>query len=114
MQHIDTRNQLIDWLEDNAPTISTQRAVRDGNIELLGLFDPIPSSSNPGWIIQTTSLITGKTWNIVVSMQRQKPFYYSWLIKDIPWKSWRGADGYNSLIYGDDPNRYYDEMVAAR
>lgn len=102
MIHINTRQQLIEYLEDNAPTASTMRAVRDGQVELLGLFTPIPSSSNPGWVVAVTSLITGKIWNVVVSMQMKKPFYYTWIIKEVPWNSWQGYGTNNPLHYGDD------------
>lgn len=101
MTHIHNRQQVIEWLEDNAPTASTQRAVRDGPVELLGLFDPIPSSSNPGWIVAVTSIITGKTWNVVVSMQMKKPFYYTWMIEKVPWENWKGNRMGNPLHHGD-------------
>lgn len=80
-------------------------------MELLGLFNPIPSSSNPGWIVKATSLITGKTWNIVVSMQKKKPFYYGWIVENVPWKTWQGIDELNPLMCGDNPDKYYDKVA---
>lgn len=116
MIHINTRRQLIEWLEDNAPTASTQRAVRDGMVELLGLFNPIPSSPNPGWIIAVTSLITGTTWNIVVAMQMKRPFYYTWIIKEVPWENWVGEHMSWQLHRGDnhDKCRLNYEMATTR
>lgn len=105
MTHIETRQDLMEWLEDNAPA-STMRAVREGQVELLGLFNPIPSSSNPGWIVQVTSAITGRGWYVVISMQMKKPFYYTWVIKKPPWENWRGKHVGNPLYYGDDPSKY--------
>jgi len=101
MTHITNRQQLIDWLEDNAP-LSTLRAVRDGTVELLGLFDPVPSSSNPGWIVAVTSAITKNIWYVVVSMQMKKPFYYTWIIEKVPWKNWMGEHMSNPLHRGDN------------
>ena len=106
MTHIENRQQLITWLEDNAPP-STLRAVRDGQVELLGLFDPIPSSSNPGWITVVTSAITTRTWNVVVSMQLKKPFFYTWMIEEVPWGNWKGDRMRNPLHSGDDPVKYH-------
>jgi hypothetical protein len=105
MTHITNRQQLLEWLEDNAPS-STLRAVRDGQVELLGLFDPIPSSSNPGWILVVTSAITKRIWNVVVSMQNVKPFYYTWMIEEVPWKNWIGYQTDNPLHLGDHPGRF--------
>lgn len=105
MTHIHNRQQLINWLEDNAPP-STLRAVRDGQVELLGLFDSIPSSSNFGWIVAVTSLITGRTWYVVVSMQMKKPFYYTWMIEEVPWGNWIGGIMDNPLHRGDDHDAY--------
>lgn len=106
MTHINTRQQLITWLEDNSPTPSTLRAVRDGQVELLGLFDPIPSSSNPGWIVRVTSAITGREWYVVISMRKfKKPTYYAWVVGEVPWRSWQGYRTENPLHYGDDRER---------
>lgn len=110
MTYIENRQQLITWLEDNAPP-STLRAVRDSQVELLGLFDPIPTSSNPGWILIVTSMITKRTWNVVVSMQLKKPFYYTWMIEKVPWGSWIGDVMDNPLHHGDRPKKYYGEMA---
>lgn len=119
MTHIENKQDLVNWLEDNAPA-STMRAVRDGRIELFGLFDPIPSSPNPGLIVQVTSAITNRIWYVVVSMQMKKPFYYAWEIKEPPWENWMGCwMGWrtnNPLYRGDDHDkcRIQYEMATAR
>lgn len=107
MQHIHNRNQLIEWLEDNSPTRSTQRAVRDGVIELLGLFTPAPGSSNPGFVIYTISPITKKGWYIGVRQREKVPYnYYSWIIEKMSWKNWAGNKYENPLCRGDFPGKY--------
>lgn len=117
MTHIINRQQLINWLEDNAPTPSTKRAVRDGQVELLGLFNPIPSSSYPGFVIYVISSITEKGWYIGMRQQSKPPYnYHTWVIGEMLWKNWAGDKYENLLCQGDFPDKYKElkenEMVA--
>ncbi len=99
------REQLLRWLEQNAPTASIRRAVGKGSVEFLGWFSILPKSVNPGWIVQVTSTITGIVWNVVIRVFR--PEYYAWVLdEDIPWKVWNITDSANPFSYGDNPEVY--------
>lgn len=103
---IHNRQQLVEWLEDHAPTPTALRAARDGGIELLGFFNPIPSSSNPGWIVQITSLLSKQVFNIVVAIQKKLPVHYAWQIGPVPWKNWNPYDVDEGMNCGDKPEAY--------
>lgn len=99
---IHSRHQLIEWLAENAPTITTRRAMREEwPIELLGFFSQLPGSSYPGWIVIIKSPVTSKLRLIAISSRPIKPFHTSWLITEIPWKYWKGENANNILNKGD-------------
>ncbi len=105
---LHTRTQLMNWLEENAPTASIRRAVGEGSVEFLGWFEKIPGSIHPGWIVKVISTITGIVWNVVT---RSAPFndqgFHAWmLIEDIPWAFWNPTDSVNPFLWGDNPEIY--------
>ncbi len=111
------REQLLRWLEQNAPTAYMRRAVGEGNVEFLGMFQKIPGSKFPGWIVQTTSSITGKKWNIVVRKWNLLPNgYYVWVLdknRSIPWQHWNPSDSMNPFFYGDNSETYRQNRTSA-
>lgn len=109
MRKITTRQQLLDWLQGHVQP-SYLSAIDKGNIELFGWFYPIPTSNNPGWIVELT-LLGKRKINIVVSVDELGIYqYYTWIIDNIPWRLWRGFESENSLYRGDNPDDYKTKM----
>lgn len=98
MARIESRNDLIKWLEDNAPRPCIKRALVHGTNENLGGF-------GYGWIVR----IWGKKqeWFVVVCPDRRfKSEYVTWTIEKIPWTFWEGDKSENPLYQGDFPEKY--------
>jgi hypothetical protein len=101
--HIRTRNDLIKWLEDNAPRPCIRRALTEGGTnENLGAFSCV-IPSHPGWIVK----ICGKmqTW-IVATKPHSVQEYITCVLKEVPWKYWEGDKSENPLYQGDNPEKY--------
>ena len=102
------REQLLRWLEQNAPTASIRRAVGEGSVEFLGWFKEIPGSKFPGWVMRVTSTITGIVWNVVTredSIIRCN--YCVWVLdEDPPWHTWNLTDSMNPFYHGDNLEVY--------
>jgi len=105
--HIRTRNDLINWLEKNAPTPSIKRALQEGSVENLGGFKSC-IGKKPGWIVKVTSKFK-KIWYISI--------YYSIVcssglnsfirpMNNYDWKDWIGDKSENKLYLGDNPLLY--------
>ncbi len=97
--HFD-KNQLLNWLDNNAPSRSVQRALKSGYpITIRGGFNPLPNSNSPGWIVLVNSK-SGQEYYIavVVDMFRGPRSY---LIDYIDWSSYTG--GTHPLYKGDIP-----------
>ena len=110
------RSQLMKWLEQNAPTASIRRAVGEGSVEFLGWFSTLQGSKFPGWIVQVTSTITDKIWDVVI---RFRPIagwgYHAWImIEDIPWQYWNPKDSINPFMQGDNPEKYRENRENAQ
>lgn len=103
MQYIRTRNDLIKWLEENAPRKAIGFAMTDGEIELLGVFSPVPGNCGIGWIVKVTSK-HGLSWNVVITINKYIHKYYAYTIKTILWKDYSG--GGVPIFAGDDPDVY--------
>ena len=104
MQHVRTRNDLIEWLENNDPYPRIKRALSEGQVENLGAFERIVPGSKPGWIIKVTS-IHNKIWYIVIEV-RSKGIIHIWEINTVPWEFWIGDQSKNKLYQGDNPKKY--------
>ena len=104
MKHIRNKNELLEWLEDNAPRKAIANAMLEGKVELLGAFHgSFGGVFNMGWIVKVTSK-RGLSWDIVIIISRSKPGYFAYTIKKIPWGSYVG--GNNPLFAGDNPEVY--------
>lgn len=105
MVHFQNRDHILMWLEKNCSRKAIVRILEsEGEIELLGGFNPIPPTSHPGWIVKMTS-IHGKLWYVAVIAYQNR--YGIRILKEVPWKNWAG-DGYNvsGLMNGDNPDVY--------
>ncbi len=102
MEHIRTRNDLINWLENNAPFKAIKRALQEGRVENLGAFE---SETNYGWIVKIISKFD-KIWHIRISPLSGLNFYGTILIDCVPWEYWIGDKSTNTLYRGDHPDRY--------
>ena len=93
------------WLEKNCSRKAITRILEsEGEIELLGGFNPIPPTSHPGWIVQMTS-VHGKLWYVAVIAYQNR--YGIRILKEVPRKNWVGkSDGAPNLVNGDYPEKY--------
>ena len=111
MKHIRNKNELLAWLEDNAPRKAIANAMLEGKVELFGFFNPVPNSFNAGWIIKVTSK-RGLTWNVVVAMDRGGlPIYHAYTVKAILWKNYRSG---NTPLFAGDNSEVYKRWKNAR
>ncbi len=95
-----TKNKLLDWLDENSPSKSVQRALTSGQpITILGGFNPLPNSNSPGWIVLVNGL-AGKEYYVAVAADRFRG-PRSFLIDYIDWAMYTG--GTHPLYKGDIP-----------
>lgn len=104
--HIHTRDNLIEWLEDNAPYKGIRRALVYGTNENLGGFKNIPPGCVGGWIVRIRSK-HNREWIVAVG-ENIKGKYISYILigTPIPWESWEGNKSSNPLYRGDNPEAY--------
>lgn len=101
---IKTRNNLIEYLEENASG-RYLRALQNYN-ENLGAFSQVLDYNTPGWIVKVTSK-HGNVYHIAVIIQSPiQRFMLAILYKDPPWKYWIGDQSKNQLYQGDNPKKY--------
>ena len=104
---IRTRNDLIKFIEDNAPLTGMLRAVLLGHNENLGGFSRLSIGHGGGWIVRLSSKFN-RQWLIVVEPDKTLASKYRiWVLFDeVPWKFWEGAESENPLYSGDNPEEY--------
>lgn len=106
MEMFHNKQHLIQWLQDNLTDHVLQSLIQHGELELLGGFDPLPGSSNPGWIVALTSYRTGKTYYICIGIDKDTGQPRWWRTEKVKWQNWDGDKSKNSLYCGDVPNKY--------
>ena len=101
---VHCRDHLIDWLINNSTDdILLQNTYRQpgSRIELLGLFDPLPGSLRPGWLIKLTTY--RKRVDLVAVVQDHLNRPCRWYITDhVPWEAWQGPS--DDMLIGGDEN----------
>lgn len=104
------RSDFILWVAEHAPRPSVSRSILAGDVEVLGGYTQIPPSTNPGWIIKTTSR-HGKEYIIAVTLKER--VLHVRLIKKIPWEHYNGKlnRGMYCIYDGDEPRKYLLEKV---
>lgn len=106
--HFQSRLHIISWLEKTCPRKAIVRALSEGQVEFFGGFNPVPPTTDPGWIMRVTS-VYDKTWYVAVIAYRDH--YGIRILKDIFWGNWIGiglwGDGFKiHLFSGDHPEDY--------
>jgi len=99
---IHSRTELIQWVRKNVTDLVLQNAMEWGQIQNLGGFWPLPTSSRPGWIVRIT---TGRnrTYHIAIGV---KDFGLYWFrLKEVDWSTWAGHRTTNELYRGDNDFR---------
>ena len=107
--HFQSRTHIILWLAETCPRKAIVRALSEGSVEFFGGFNPVPPTSDPGWIMRVTS-IYGKTWYVAVIAHRDH--YGIRILKDVPWGCWVGTtldiEFRAQLFSGDHPAEYWE------
>lgn len=101
--HIRTREDLINWLEDNAGWPSIRRAMLEGTCENFGLF-----TIGTGRIIVKITSKFKKVWYIQIAEIKLSALhtYGTIIIEKVPWYNWAGGQPGNKLYQGDNPKLY--------
>lgn len=101
---IHCRDHLINWLISNSTKdVLLQNAFRHPGtrVELLGLFNPLPGSLRPGWLVRLTTYRKREDLIAVVQDHLDRPC--RWYVTDhVPWGVWCGPD--NDVLIGGDEN----------
>lgn len=104
MVHFKTRNQLLEWLESEAPYRQIRRAIVEGKVELYGYFED--SAFMPeGWVVYVRSRF-GNEWFICIYLDAHTHTYRTRIMHAVLWSYWRG--GNSELFQGDFPERYVE------
>ncbi len=109
MQRIETRTDLIQFICESIPQHVIARACHTGTVQVLGGFDSIPPSGQPGWIVSVTS-IHGRTWLVTVIANDHRHIFQAGTTESIPWESYmcpsrhQQLEGY-SIYFGDNPDQ---------
>lgn len=105
MERIETRSQLIRFIEKDAVHRAIGRACHheNGSVQVLGGFSMIPPTERPGWIVSITSAY-GQTWLVAVLAYDYEHVFKSRVVEAIPWSLYVGQTGREYNIYdGDNP-----------
>ena len=108
MTHLRTRNEIMQWLEDNAPRPAITRAMQDGSAELLGVFRHVSPCRTMGWIVEVITK-HGTVWHVAIKPTQFTGDYVSHVVGRVPWEHWMGdtGEGQNKqLCAGDNPEKY--------
>jgi hypothetical protein len=106
---IHTREQLIGWIEKHVDDPVLHEALLRGTVEVLGGFDPLPTSKYPGWMVQVISRFNTKYLIAVACAD----FALHWFrAPHIEWDKWNGFKSDNPLFQGDRP-KIYEELKMA-
>ncbi len=93
---------LLKWLQGNAPTPSTKRALQSGqSVTILGGFKPLPDSNSPGFIVRAVS-VTGRVYHIAITVDDFRP-PRTFIINYIDWGHYCGVGSKHELYCGELP-----------
>lgn len=102
---LHTRSELIGWIKKNVQDRVLSNAIEQGNVEVLGGFEPLPTSTNPGWIVRVNSPF-GATHLIAVAWDVARFRLYWFRAPRVRWSDWAGHKSDNPLFAGDNPQLY--------
>jgi hypothetical protein len=101
---IHCRDHLINWLINNSTQdVLLQNAFRHpgSRVELLGLFNPLPGSVRPGWLVKIITYRKREDLIAVVQDHLDRPC--RWYVTDrVSWDTWQGPD--DDVLIGGDEN----------
>lgn len=101
MQRISTRDDLLEYIREHAPSSAVRRAIDDGKYEVLGAFAALPPHTMPGFIVKVTSK-HGRVWPVAVAVNEVKHRYEVYILDTIPWSLYDGGE--RAIYCGDHPN----------
>jgi hypothetical protein len=97
-----SRQHLIQWLIKNVTDKVLNIALTTGEVEVLGGFNPLPTSDSPGFLVRITSVY--KSTYIVAVVADHRPRWFR--VKDFSWRHYVGDIASNPLYQGDEPEAY--------
>lgn len=101
---IHCRQHLISWLLKNVTDRVLCNVLESGRVENLGVFDPLPTSDQMGFLVRITS-VHNTTYIIAVVIGPCNK--YRWFqVKEFSWMDWRGDRTMTELYRGDKPKVY--------
>lgn len=105
MQELRTPEDLIQWLERNAPRPCIRRAVTYGTVVNYGFFGKC------GFVVLVRSRVSPTTWVLAVLKGHGPGTYGAFLMDAIPWEFYEG--GKCKLFAGDVPTLCRSNQIAA-
>jgi len=108
-------NHLVEFLSQCPLRRCVVRALTNGKVEVFGGFTRIPPGTSPGFIVKVESYphdgCSGQTWYVaaVLSGMRQVS---ARVIPEVPWETWAGKPGRQSIYEGDHPDVYERNRTA--
>ncbi len=108
---LHTRSELIEWIKQNVNDRVLLNVIDRGSVEVLGGFNPLPTSTNPGWMVRIKSPF-GQAYLIAVAWDTVNFRLYWFRAPNIPWGQWAGHLSNNPLYTGDKPELYAEMKVA--
>lgn len=98
--HIQSRQQLIDWLARNAPDKQIRNLINHGLVTHLGLF-------YGGFIVSVNPI--NSTDNIIVGIRIKEPLgtFHAGRLCCVPWADYIGGE--TPLTAGDNPKFYLEQ-----
>jgi hypothetical protein len=112
LKPIRDKADLIAIALPHVPSAACGRAIREGRVELLGVFLPhkclYMERRPPGphsYIIAITSQ-HGKKWHLVIRPEFDAGRYEVLQTEQIRWEDWYGVAGRPSMVNGDYPEVY--------
>lgn len=100
---IHCREHLINWLiKVTESDVLLYNAFKESGtrVELLGTFDPLPGSKNPGWLVRVTTCRGRMDLIAVVKDYLGRPDHW-YNAPEPDWNTWLGPNS-NVLIGGDN------------
>ncbi len=101
---IRRRDQLLKWLIEVAQDDTLLRCTLENcltRVELLGMFNPLLGSKNPGWLVRVTSSRGREELVGIVKNHLTLPDHF-FFASGIDWSSWEGPS--DDVMIGGDNN----------
>lgn len=112
IRHIRSREELIEFVIDHAPSNAAARRARGGFVKMLGGFRLADGLT---FIVQIEGEEQGKSWIVAATLWADMTWRVAYLI-EVPWTQWMGSvkPPRRPLIDGDDPAWSFTQCINAR